>query len=202
VRAAVVLGAALLLAATAAQAAPPVRDPDWPCVQIKVPTLSVGAVWTGPPVEPYFATWSNDPAVAELAQRIAQRRLPIAEAEQDIRAFAAAAGADKQPKLLALAAGVFTTLDVQRGQVIAGLDRLGRRQKQLATQVRSDMAKLRSAPAAADATAPPQALTERLEWETRLFQQRQQSVSSVCDVPNLIEQRLYALARAIQAALN
>jgi hypothetical protein len=197
-KAAALLGAALMLAAAAARAAPPVRDPDWPCVQIKMPSLSIGAVWTGPPVDSYFATWSNDPAVAALAQQIAQRRLPIGQAEQAIRAFAAAAGAEKHTKLLALAAGVFNILDAQRGQVIAGLDRFGRRQKQLAAQIRDDMEKLRSA----DAAAPPPDLSERLEWETRLFQQRQQAVSYACDVPNLIEQRLYALARSIQAALD
>jgi hypothetical protein len=201
-KAAALLGAALLLAAGAARAAPPARDPDWPCTQIKMPTLSIGAVWTGPPVDPYFATWSNDAAVAALAQQIAQRRLPIAEAERAIRAFAAAAGAEKQAKLLALAAGIFNILDAQRGQVIAGLDRFGRRQKQLAAQIRGDMEKLRNAEAAADAAAPPQDLSDRLEWETRLFQQRQQAMSYACDVPNLIEQRLYALTRSIQATLD
>lgn len=200
-RATALFGATLLLITTAARAAPPGRDPDWPCVQIKVPVLSIGQVWTGPPIDAYLATWSNDPAVADLVGQVTQRRLPIAEAEQAIRTFAAAAGADKQTRLLALAAGVFNTLDLQRGQVVAGLDRFGRRQKQLATQLREDLAKLHDTPAS-DTAAPPQEFSERLQWETRLFQQRQQTVSSVCDVPSLIEQRLYALARTIQATLD
>jgi len=201
-RATALCGAALLLTTAAAQAAPPVRDPDWPCAQIKVPLLSIGQVWTGPPIDAHLTTWANDPVIADLTRQITQRRLPIADAEQAIRTFAAAAGTEKQARLLALAAGVFSTLDLQRGQVIAGLDRFGRRQKQLAAQLRDDLAKVRDTSADADAAAPQRELAQRLEWETRLFQQRQQTVSSVCDVPNLIEQRLYALMRAIQAALG
>jgi hypothetical protein len=37
---------------------------------------------------------------------------------------------------------------------------------------------------------------------TRIFQERAQSLTFVCEVPTLIEQRLYALARTIAEALN
>ena len=53
-------------------AAPPNADPNWPCQQIKVPELSVAAMWTGPPIDPYFATWAEDPSVANWS--VASRR--------------------------------------------------------------------------------------------------------------------------------
>lgn len=201
---AVVVGALALGGVPAAQAAPPGLDPDWPCQQIRMPALSLASVWTGPDVSPYLATWSHDAAVADLAGRVAQRRLPLPQAEQAIRDFAATAGAQKRDKLLALMAGLFSALDAQRAQVVSGLDRFGRRQKELAEGIRGDMAKLRAQQAATDAAAQQQVaqLGERLQWETRLFEQRRQEVQFACDVPNVIEQRLYALAQTIQGLLG
>ena len=43
--------------------------------------------------------------------------------------------------------------------------------------------------------------TERLTWETRIFEERVQSLTYVCEVPTLIEQRLYALAKTISEVM-
>lgn len=182
-------------------AGPPGRDPDWPCQSIKVPALSLGTMWTGPDLTEATATWQQDAAVADLAQRIAQRRLPLDQADAAIRDFAGAAGPARQDRLLRLAAGVFATLDAERGQVVAGLDRFGRRQQQLAAQIRADFAKLRTAPAegADDGAGPP---GDALGWETRLFEQRRQEVATACAVPTRIEQRAYALLHTIAALLG
>jgi hypothetical protein len=42
----------------------------------------------------------------------------------------------------------------------------------------------------------------RLAWQTRIFEDRRKSTSYVCDVPVLIEKRLFDLGKAIQGALN
>ncbi len=39
--------------------------------------------------------------------------------------------------------------------------------------------------------------TDRLVFETRIFEERVQSLTYVCEVPTLIEQRLYALAKVV-----
>lgn len=79
---------ALLIACTAigsAIAAPPgPPDPDWPCQQIKVPRLSLAAIWSGPPPEQP----QTDPAVADLVRETAKRRLPIEQAQNEIHDFA------------------------------------------------------------------------------------------------------------------
>ncbi len=203
-RAAAGTAAALLLMAAAAHAAMPVRDPDWPCQQIKVPRLSLGALWDGPDVAPYESTWSQDAAVAALAGRIVQRRMPLDQAQQAIRGFAASAGPQRQPQLLALMAGVFSLLDGQRSQVIAGLDRFGARQKQLAAEIVANMDKLRAEPAEGGDVAPvrPGDLSDQIGWQTRVFEQRRQAISYACGVPDAIEQRLFALARTISASLG
>ena len=197
---AAMLGAGVL---AAAHAAPPGRlDPDWPCMQIKVPELSVASIWAGPSIEPYRASWSSDPAVAELAARLMQRRMDMTEAKAEIAAFAHDAGAQRQPKLLALFAGVFDDANRERASILAGLDRFGRRQKELAVSIRAEVTKLQGAQSAAATDETPIAGQQtQLTWDLKVFQQRRQSISYACDAPNLVEQRLFALSRAIQAAL-
>jgi hypothetical protein len=56
----------------------------------------------------------------------------------------------------------------------------------------------------ASVTAGPQAdqeLQNRILWETRIFNERRASLTFVCEVPTIIEQRLHALARAIISEL-
>ncbi|MDA8249759.1 MAG: hypothetical protein M0Z28_11330 [Rhodospirillales bacterium] len=194
----------LLLGTGSAIAAPPVRDPDWPCQQIKVADLSIGALWNGPDLTAAMQHWSQDAEVASLAQRVAERRMPLDQAEAAIKDFAHAAGGARREKLLALAAGVFQTMNAERGQVVAGLDRFGKRQKQLAADIHADMDKLRAQQPDAGSNTAAQAgpLSGRLGWETRLFEQRRQEIAAACDVPNRIEQRLYALEQTIQGLLS
>jgi hypothetical protein len=198
----------LLLAAFAwvaavhvASAAPPgPHDPDWPCQQIKVTQLSLASVWSGPPVP---ADWQQDQPAVDLARAVAQRRMPMEQAQQKIRAFAQQAGQQKQVQLLTLMGGLFSTLDEERSSVIAGLDRFGARQKELAAQLRDDNEKLRvlQADSGSDAGEINQT-TQRVIWEAQVFQDRRQALSYACDVPSKIEQRLFALARTVQELLQ
>jgi hypothetical protein len=190
----------VLLSGTLADAAPPgPRDPDWPCQQIKVPQLSLAAVWAGPPVDPQQVDWQHDQPAADLVAEIAQRRVPLAQAQAEIQAFAQQAKEQKQQKLLAVLAGLFNVLDAERSAVIAGLDRFGARQQELAAGIRQDNEKLRQmqADSAADTNEVNQ-LVQRVTWEAEVFQDRRQSLSYACNVPGTIEQRLFALARTIQ----
>ena len=45
-------------------------------------------------------------------------------------------------------------------------------------------------------------LAHQVEWSTRIFEDRQKTVRYVCEVPTLIEQRLFALGRAVQQAME
>ena len=111
-----VVGVALVVALceVAGSAPPGPRDPDWPCQQIKVPQLSVAAVWSGPPFDPQQDGWREKPQVADLVHEIAQRRVPIEQAQEKIRAFVEQAADRKQPALLELFAGLFSVLDNER----------------------------------------------------------------------------------------
>lgn len=176
---------------------------DWPCVQRKVPEISLAAVWTGPQLNEAALKWRTDPDVAGLVQRLAARRTSEEDARKAIADLAASSGGAKGSKLLALIAGLVETINAERGEVIAGLERFGSGQKQLATALRDENAKLSAM--RDDAQTDPAKLiqlNEQLLWNLRIFDERQKSLRFVCEVPVLIEQRLFSLARTIQSALQ
>jgi hypothetical protein len=197
------LAAALLACAGAARSAPPgPRDPNWPCEQIKVPRMSLAAIWSGPALDD-AGDWRQDPQVADLVRVMAQRRVPLEQAEAGIRAFAAQAGEQKQPKLLLALRGAFSVLDDERDSVIAGLDRFGARQKELAASLRQDNEKLRTMQSdSAASSADVQQMLQRVTWQAQVFEDRRQALRYACDVPAKIEQRLFVLARTIHDVLK
>ncbi len=193
---------ALAAASHDAGAADP-RYPDWPCAQAKVPEISIAAVWDGPPIDDAMRTWQDDPAIASLVQRLAARRIPLAEAQKNVRDFITAAGGDKNRKAVLLFAGLFDTLNHQRAEIMDGLERLQRRERDLADGIKADVAALRQLQ---DQPQPDEAkindLNTKIEWSTRIFDDRRKSVRYACEVPTLIEQRLFALARTIRQEME
>jgi hypothetical protein len=178
------------------------RDPDWPCQQIKVPTISVAAVWSGPSLEG-LGSWSADEEVADLVARLAARRTPLDEAQKRIDAFSEKAGSEKRSRLLLLFAGVFEELNKQREEVIGGLARVAHRQTDSANEIRAenhDFLELRSK--ADTDPAKLKDLGDKLDWDTRIFEDRNRSIGYACEVPVLIEQRIFAIARMIEGKIE
>jgi hypothetical protein len=178
-------------------------DPDWPCQQIKTPTFSLASVWAGPELDLNSQSWRKEGDVADLTAKMAQRRIPVPEVESAIADFKAKAGADADSKLLAAFAGAFEDLSQQRSQVLEGLDRFGHKQRALADRIRAENA---AAQDSSDQNREGQALPggdsqEQLQWDIRVFDDRRQTISYVCEVPTLIEQRIGEIARAVQKAL-
>ena len=46
------------------------------------------------------------------------------------------------------------------------------------------------------------AAEDRYQWDVRVFTERQQSLPLACEVPVLIEQRLFELGREIRSRMN
>ena len=179
------------------------RYPDWPCVQIKVPELSPGAMWAGPPIEDVGDTWKSDAAVSDLVRRLAVRRTPLEDAEKMVAAFLTGAAAERHTKAKLLFAGLFDTLNGERNTVMNGIERLARKRTELADKIRADVLNLQALQRApAQDQAKIGELANEIEWETRIFEDRRKTISYVCEVPVLIEQRLFGLARIIQKSLE
>jgi hypothetical protein len=185
-----------------AHAADP-RFPDWPCNQIKVPELSVTAVWAGPPIDDVGSTWEDNTTTRDLVARLAARRTPLDDAQKAVADFVTGSEAERQQKAKLIFAGLFKSLDRERGEVMRGIERYTRKQREFADQIRSTILELRNLQDRPDRDqGKVDELAARVEWDTRVFEERRKTIGFVCEVPVLIEQRLFALARAIQQSLE
>jgi DNA repair ATPase RecN len=179
------------------------RYPDWPCQQLKVPGIAIASVWSGPSIDIGDGAKPIDAKQAELVSRLAARRTPIEDARKLIADYVVGTSAEKQEKAKTLFAALYSTLNAQRDEVMNGIERFSRKQKAAADDIREEAQKLREMQD--KSTADPAQIedaTSRLTWQTRIFEDRRKSTSYVCDVPVLIEKRLFDLGGAIQSAMN
>jgi hypothetical protein len=187
----------LAVAAPAFAAGPP--DPDWPCIQRRQPHLSIAQVWAGPPPDEATLERAKSPEVREVAHFIALRRTPMADAEARIAEFAEAH--DGQA-LTALFVAAFEQINTARDRVMAGITRYAHKQEALDAHIEEKRHEF----VALNAAEPKDfdridAVEEDIDWSTRIFQDRQQSLTYVCETPVILEQRVFALGRAVGAHL-
>jgi hypothetical protein len=198
------LAFAVALIAVAGPAMAASEDPDWPCIQGKVPEISAGMVWAGPPIDDLADAPQRDEQVKALASRISARRLAIEEAQREIDTFAASLGADKDQKLTLLFAVTLDVINRERASIISGIQRYARRQAQLAERIQTLTAELNRIPleGSEEDQARRRELEERQVWDTRIFEERSRSLTYICDQPVILEQRLFALSRQMMSHLE
>jgi hypothetical protein len=194
--------AALGARAFAAQAA----NPDWPCVQRKVATLTSAQMWDGPAVDD-LTGWRDNEEIAKLVAILASRRVPLDQAVAAIARFADAQPPQRRDDALKLLfAGLLSTVSSDRAVVIGGIERFQQRQKARAAEIERQGAAIRllKERAASDASARTDlaAAEDRYNWDVRVFSERQQSLPLACEVPVLIEQRLFELGREIRSRMT
>lgn len=193
---------AIVLSGTAVRAADP-RYPDWPCTQAKVPEISLAAVWAGPPLDDVQNKWRDDAKVSALVAKLSARKTPLDEAEKLVKEFLAASASDKTANAKLLFAGLFDTLNAQRSQVMNGLERVSRKQREAADKIREETLALQALQGVTPRDdAKIEALSNELIWKTRIFEDRHKVVRFVCEVPTTIDQRLFALGRVIQQEME
>lgn len=175
---------------------------QWPCAQPKVPSISAGTLWSGPNLAEGKG-WEDDRGVAELAQKLASRRLPVDEAQPLIASFAKAAGPDKDKKLTELFVGMLDIINGNRDEILQGIVRYARGQERLAERMRTESDKISEADS--DVHGPTGiAATEAhrdFAWDQRIFKERKQALSFVCETPSILERRAYDISKRIQEQL-
>jgi hypothetical protein len=200
-RTTIAVGLAVAATIRFAHAADP-RYPDWPCAQAKVPEISLAAVWAGPPLDDVSGKWREDATVGSLVAKLAARRTTLEESQKAITEYLNAA-TDKTRSGKLLFVGLFDVLNGQRSQVLNGLERITRKQREAAEKIRSDTLALQ---ALQSETPPDQTkiddLGNQLVWQTRIFEDRHRVIKFVCEVPTTIDQRLFALGRTIQQEIE
>ena len=175
-------------------------DPSWPCIQRKQPHLSLGQVWTGPEVDEEIKKLAADHDIGALADRIEQRRVPLEEAEAEIAEFAKEAD---NARLAALMLAVFDRIEPERIAIMSGIGRYGESQVELSAKIEARRAKMAEMEAADEPDFDAiDAEEEALDWDQRIFTERQQALTYVCESPVLLEQRVFAIGRSIAQHLD
>jgi len=171
------------------------NDPDWPCIQRRVDTLSAAVMWPHTP-ENQAETGTLSPEAARLAELLALRRLSLEEAESAVDATADLTKED----YTAIFSDVFDRLNQRRVEVMGGITRYARNQARMAQEIdalRSEIATLSKAETP-DFDRIDQ-LEEDLDWRARVFDDRRRSLTYACEAPVLLEKRLYSLAQILAA---
>lgn len=197
--------AAALVAAAGVAAAQP-AEPEWPCEQRKVRHLSIGQMWAGPAPEDLDA-WRADADLADRAARIAARRTPQAEIDALIAGVEARDGVSRNDRLAMLFTGVFALIDAERARIVDGITRYARRQVALSERIDTAQTALAAAEAAAsaddfDALDRIDRMRDTIAWDARIFDERNRSLTFVCESPVILERRAFAVSRAVQAAME
>ncbi len=215
---------ALTIAACAVSSAALANDkatPDWPCVWRKVVEIDAGTIWDGPPLDT-AKDWIKDDTVRTLSAYVISRRIKVEEIEAAIKKYSEGLPADtRDQKLTELFAAALSRTNDERKIVISGIERFHKLQIQRAKAIEDagltlpkvdDMAidaPGDSAPAgeiakpvggASEAKADDPA--EKMKWEIRVFQNRQQNIPVACEIPQLMDERIGAVARAVRALMK
>ena len=164
-------------------------------------------MWSGPIIpEADMKDWRSDGDVAVLAPALAVRRTSEDEARQLIADFAETHGDDSGAKLPRLFAGVFTLIDRERTQIMSGIGRYARTQTTLTAGIENSQNTLTDLLSIQNPDFDTQDRIEELEdkiaWDTRIYKDRQQSLSYVCETPVILERRAFFIARAIMEHLG
>jgi len=194
-----VMLAGLALAPQLAAGAEP--DPDWPCVQVLVPTLAASQLWAGPPLG-VTQDVPADPRRAALAYQLASRATPLPQAEQAVDRFAdGLAAQDRDAELTGLFHEVLALINQQRSEIIAGIKRYTRKQRRLADKIAQDNRRLAGLQPGTVPDAETAELLNERQWDLRVFEDRQHVLRQICEQPVLLDQRAFAVSRIVQARL-
>ena len=196
-----IVSAALTVTVATSAIAASFNDPQWPCIQRKVPEITAGIVWSGPELPEDGSAWRKDEIIKAMVDKLAQRRLSIEDAKTEIDEFAGTLGAQPNEKLTLLFSGLLDTINKERRSIMSGIERYAKRQLALAETINSSRHKLvellKADDLSDDLVKQRDELEEKLNWDTRIFDERQQSLTYVCEAPVLLEQRLFALGRKL-----
>ena len=188
--------------AVAPGAAADFSDPEWPCVQRKVERLSPGLMWPHPlPEGGVGEDRELAREAAELGDSLALRRVKLDDLRGEVDSFAEKY-ARAPDKLGLVFARAFDSLGRRRERIMRGIGEFSL--DQIALSGKIDEMRL-EIDALARSENPDfdriDALEERLDWDQVIYSDRQSSIAYLCETPQIIEKRLFAIAQLLAEAL-
>ena len=182
----------LLVGALFATVAAAPADPDWPCVQRLVPTLTAATLWSGPAPQ---RDWHTDPAIAALTEQVASRREKVDDAVAQLERFVATKpGAEARAEVFA---GLVERSNIERGQAIDRLKGVSRRLRALADATGRVTTELNALPPDAPA-AQRDEVANRRALMIREYEEILRTLRYACEIPVDFEARLGCFGQVLQ----
>lgn len=177
-------------------------DPTWPCLQRKVESLSLGLMWPKPVSDENIRP-DLRPRATELVETLVLRRVPTEQIDLLVTEFVNSNPDLADDDLGQIFRAAFQRINHERSKLIAGISRYSLTQIDLAARIddaRNEMDALLTA-------AEPDydridALEEQLDWDERIFHDRAQSLTYVCETPVLLEKRAFTIAQSLAQQLK
>ena len=171
-----------------------------------MPEISAGIVWSGGAIDAEDHSWSSDEKIAPKVAEVSSRRKTVEEAIAAIDQFAASLTEDRNRLLTGLFIGVLQNVNAERSKVMGGIKRYARKQAALANRIKErsiQRAELSRKDSPSDDEKRKLAeLDEQITWDTRIYDDREQSLRYVCETPVLMEQRLFQIGRHISQLVS
>ncbi len=198
------LTAALLITLPFTSALAQESDPDWPCAQQLVPKIVAAQLWSGPLPDENVAM-TAPPDLSELGRNAMDSKVSEQDAVKSLKTyFAKVKSPQKRLEQIPTAFIVaLTEANSRRDRQINGIKSFTRGQfalsKQLAADV-NELDKLTQGQPAKEGT-PEKAIEEKVQFERRVFEDREHQVKYLCEAPADGEARLGLVARTLEALL-
>ncbi len=190
------VGAAMgLFLLGSAQAQPPEPPEWWPCIQRYVPKLAVGTFWQGG-LEKDDA-WRENKEIVKLAKRLGSRDVSVEESLDEVKSFIAASGGQDAAEDLLRA--MESVSNEERNRIVDGIKRFAKRQNLMINRIDQQTQDLETKELTAEQKKD---LEARQKWDIRVFEERERMVTYLCEQPVALEQKFFAVGRAIAQAQN
>lgn len=180
------------------------KDKNWPCVQAKVLKLSAGQMWRGEPLDLTDNSWKKNERAKNLAKKIMPRRVTLSKTETIIAKFVQNNKDSVKTELAQTFLVLLEETNRIRQEIIGGINQFAKRQKALAKRITKTRQKVlelekldETSPLTKEQDKELLALEQALEWDTRIYEEREQSLEYVCEAPVILEQRLFALSKQL-----
>jgi hypothetical protein len=172
---------------------------------VLVPQLAPAAVWQGPELPESSSSTAADPQLTQLASSLLDMDVTTEAAADRAGAFARSVGENERTQRVGGLVVTFVEMaNDHRARLIDGIKRFARKQRALAGHIKAETNKLRDLEAQGSQAASAESgdVREAWSWDMRVYDERQRSLTYMCEQPVSLDQRVFALSRALSSALQ
>lgn len=184
-----------------AQVSGQANDPEWPCIQVLVPEIVTAVMWPEIIPDDQLGQWKQDPELVRFVEALSDIDEFTDTEREQIEAFAESIPeASRLATLNTVADGIVSTANSRRDKYINGIKRYTRQQISIANQIGTTLNQLAELDQDDSSKINEESraeIEETLAWHERVYDQREQAIGSLCDVPVELEVKLSSVVREL-----